>query len=74
MNDSQIEAIANADAHASNAALPTYSELAALLRRVDEVLAVRAPAAGVRYELGLALDKVGRVKSTPARLGSLSIP
>ncbi len=32
MNPSQIEAVPNADAHTSNAALPTYSELVEALR------------------------------------------
>jgi hypothetical protein len=34
MNASQIEAIEVADAHASNAALPTYSALLALAQRM----------------------------------------
>lgn len=33
MNDAQHEAIANADAHLGNAALPTYTELVNLLKR-----------------------------------------
>ncbi|WP_234265214.1 hypothetical protein [Hydrogenophaga sp. NFH-34] len=33
-NESQIEAVAVADAHTSNAALPTYSELLAFTRRL----------------------------------------
>lgn len=36
MNESQIEAIATADAHTNNAGLPTYSELVALLRRAND--------------------------------------
>lgn len=34
MNKSQVEAIQVADAHTSNAALPTYSELLALAQRL----------------------------------------
>lgn len=34
MNDAQIEAVANADAQTSNVALPTYSELMAIARRL----------------------------------------
>ena len=33
MNSSQIEAVAQADAELNNAALPTYTELAALLKQ-----------------------------------------
>lgn len=63
MNEAQTEAIAQADAHASNSGLPTYSELAAMIRRADEVLAVWAPHATCRYDIGLALDKLGRLSS-----------
>lgn len=34
MNDSQIEAVKIADAHLSNSALPTYSELLLFVRRM----------------------------------------
>ena len=37
MNQAQIEAIANADAHASNAGLPSYSELLQLLREAQNL-------------------------------------
>lgn len=33
LNEAQIEAVANADAHTSNAALPTYTDLYALAHR-----------------------------------------
>lgn len=36
MNDAQREAIATADAHTSNAGLPTYSELVAVLRLLPD--------------------------------------
>ena len=36
LNDSQLEAIATADAHTSNAALPTYSDLHKSLLRILE--------------------------------------
>jgi hypothetical protein len=34
LNEAQIEAVANADAHTSNAVLPTYTELYALAQRL----------------------------------------
>lgn len=34
LNEAQIEAVANADAHTSNAALPTYTDLYALVHRL----------------------------------------
>ncbi|MFT0546958.1 hypothetical protein ACMHYO_11520 [Allopusillimonas ginsengisoli] len=34
MNETQTEAITDADAHTSNAALPTYTDLLALVRRL----------------------------------------
>jgi len=34
MKEAKIEAIANADAHATNASLPAYTELMALARRL----------------------------------------
>ena len=65
MNDSQKEAIATADAHTSNAALPTYSEL------VDALNKLEFACTGVSYmeaeyseELGSAralLEKFDRV-------------
>lgn len=36
MNEAQVEAIANADAHTSNAGLPTYTELLRELKRIAE--------------------------------------
>ena len=69
MTDTQTEAIAQADAHLNNAGLPTYSELAALLRRSDDVMQARAPSATVRYDVGHALDVLGRANGKPARMG-----
>jgi hypothetical protein len=37
MNPAQIEAVANADAHTSNAGLPSYSELLELLREAQKL-------------------------------------
>ena len=37
LNAHQAEAVANADAHLSNASLPTYSEAMALLRDIEHV-------------------------------------
>lgn len=34
MNEAQIEAIANADAHATNAGLPSYSDLMQIVQRI----------------------------------------
>lgn len=34
MNEAQTEAIANADAHTNNAALPTYTDLLSLVGRL----------------------------------------
>ena len=37
MNEAQVEAVANADAHTSNAGLPTYTDLLAALKMlIDE--------------------------------------
>lgn len=35
MNTAQTEAVANADAHTNNAALPTYTQLVAALRHLE---------------------------------------
>lgn len=32
MNEAQVEALANADAHTSNAGMPTYTELLTVIR------------------------------------------
>ena len=49
MNEAQTEAIANADAHTGNAALPTYSELVEALRRLSETYD-RYSATGRRHQ------------------------
>ncbi len=49
MNEAQTEAIANADAHTSNAALPTYSELVEALRRLSDTYD-RYSATGRRHQ------------------------
>lgn len=49
MNQAQNEAIANADANTSNAALPTYSELVEALRRLT-VCYDRYSGTGRRHE------------------------
>ncbi|EFX61509.1 hypothetical protein DAPPUDRAFT_273008 [Daphnia pulex] len=72
MNESQIEAIATANAHTSNAALPTYSELVAALRSARETVwrapVVSAPTQEQAYriretctELSLLLARIPHV-------------
>lgn len=38
MNEAQVEAVANADAHTSNAGLPTYTELLAELKAAHTII------------------------------------
>lgn len=46
INATQREAIANADAHTSNAGLPSYTELTKLLREAQRL--------GLRFDIGNA--------------------
>lgn len=46
MNEAQIEAVANADAHLNNAGLPTYTEVVSMLKDAQRL--------GLTFDIGSA--------------------
>ncbi len=63
MNEHKIEAIANADAHTSNAVLPTYTELVKALRDAVKLLEQHEHHNIVHSgALGRAQDMLGKLK------------
>lgn len=53
MNEAQVEAVANADAHTSNAGLPTYSELLEMVKECEVILTGEGG-----HEGGVFLDEI----------------
>jgi hypothetical protein len=58
----QVEAIANADAHLSNAGLPTFSTMLAALKALTKVYAPAGEPASFKPYAGTGSDKEIRAK------------